>query len=311
MRLNHLPSLTVVDSRVFLLLKEASSLGRWRFDYSGRKVYDPKPDVLILGAYVHPSTGNRLVGGINLNYLTSAENDELERVLPEIVKGRNLYERYNIGRLLSPTLFDTYYRTYNSDHISMIGRGRVYPKFGTFVKQPDDTKKFKPITPQPVPPRAGDIKQIEADKPAAALKDVAVPTGPGKEPPQPAEPPPQDIEMKRHETQVQDEIENAEEIPAPPPPEQYEAPEEGEQPVDQMPDFEQIPEEPDQVEEPPEPEDLTVERNIPPEAIEATDEESDDLDSLADHDEDELKESIRYYSPKTGRYITEQWMKSR
>jgi hypothetical protein len=346
MRLNFVPTSTVTASRVIGLLLEAPALPRWQFDYTGRKAYDPKPDILVLGAFKHPNTGNRLVGGINLNYLTSAENERLEKILPEIMRGRNLYERYNIGRLHDPLIFDTYYRTYNNDFISMIGKSKIYPRYGTFVRTQDDTKEFKPA-PARKAQEPADISRIDGEVQAGKLQDIAIPTGPGKEPPRPPEPPVQDIELQRHATQVQDEIEQGEEVP---PPAEYEAPVERPEAPEEMPDYDVLPAEPeverepiqrqlDAAVEPQQPErrpqspaEPAQQRPVPtlgrpkderpaarpeiqaPEITpeETPDDNEDDLDSYDDTDAEELQEhTIRYYSPKHKRFIVEQWTRSR
>jgi hypothetical protein len=324
MRLNFLPSTTLHAARVIsLIIKEAKALPRWNFDYTGRRVYDPKPDILVLGAYVHPSTGNRLIGGINLNYLTSSENDQLEQLLPDLLKGRNLYERYNIGRLLNPLIFDTYYRTYNADHIDMIGKSKIYPRFGSFVKGAKDKKQFKPM-PQQAPQEPPDVAAVDAQKPAPQIKDVAIPTGPGKEPPRP-EPVAQDIEFDRHDQEVQDEIAQGDPIA----PSAYEAPIEPVEP-EEVPDFDAPTPQPQPKQRPvvqpqsqpqqefPSAQEIEQQQPEVPEPIEAEPEpidiepEEEELDSLTTHDEDDLiEDGIRYYSPTKGRYIVESWTRSR
>ena len=70
---------------------------RWKFNYDNWQ-NDPKPDILLLGAYRHPTTGNNLVGGINLNYLDTKTRDKLARNLPKIMEPNNLKRRYWAGR---------------------------------------------------------------------------------------------------------------------------------------------------------------------------------------------------------------------
>lgn len=105
---------------------------RWKFRYD-RFRNDPMPDILLLGAYRHPSTGNNLVGGVNLHYLDATQRDNLARVLPQIMQQGNLKARYWAGRRLLPDVFDNFYRTYNSRFIRGVQKDTMYPKYG-FLK---------------------------------------------------------------------------------------------------------------------------------------------------------------------------------
>jgi hypothetical protein len=102
---------------------------RWRFNYDNWH-QDPTPDILLLGAYRHPRTGNNLVGGINLHYISPDQRDQLARALPEIMKAGNLKGRYWAGRRLVPDVFDNFYRTYNSRFIRGVQKDVIYPKYG-------------------------------------------------------------------------------------------------------------------------------------------------------------------------------------
>jgi len=113
---------------------------RWKFNYSNWH-NDPKPDILLLGAYTHPNTGNNLVGGINLNYLNKRQRDELAKVLPRIMQAGNLYSRYHTGRQLAPDIFNNFYRTYNARHIRGVETGVFYPKYGFMKTAKDFVKK--------------------------------------------------------------------------------------------------------------------------------------------------------------------------
>ena len=303
-------------------MTEAGALPRWQFDYDGKKTYDPRPDVLVLGAYVHPSTGNRLVGGININYMTTGELDRLEELLPKLVRGRNLYERYNIGRSLNPLIFTTYYRTYNADNINMVGKGKIYPQYGEFKEQPDQKVEFDPVE-APPPQEADDINDLEQQAPAPRIQDVAVPTQTIMQPKVDVD---QDAVMLLHSQEVADEIEQGEDIPEPSPepagpvapqpeeyqaaapqqpeeyqaatPQQYEADSESDlEPAEPMPDFD----------EPEQPKALQT-RAAPLQS----EEPGDDLEPIDDTDSEQLEESyIRYYSPSKKRFILEQWARSR
>lgn len=102
---------------------------RWRFNYDNWH-QDPAPDILLLGAYRHPNTGNNLVGGINLNYISPEQRDKVARALPDIMKAGNLKARYWAGRKLVPDVFEKFYRTYNSDFIRGVKKDVMYPKYG-------------------------------------------------------------------------------------------------------------------------------------------------------------------------------------
>jgi hypothetical protein len=96
----------------------------WRGQYSGYQT-DPRPKVLILGHWRNPSTGNDLVGGINLNYLSDEEIIELQKALKQILRSHNLKNRYWTGRRLLPDIFGSpgrrrYYRTYKKDLIHSV-----------------------------------------------------------------------------------------------------------------------------------------------------------------------------------------------
>jgi hypothetical protein len=110
------------------------------FNYDTYKV-DPRPKVLLLGRWKHPSTKNKLACGINLNYLKDYEIVALQKALPEILKNRNLKMRYHAGKkLMDPkntigpnanaaqkmaavkrgNVFVKYYRTYDENSIHAV-----------------------------------------------------------------------------------------------------------------------------------------------------------------------------------------------
>jgi hypothetical protein len=111
------------------LLTEDGEGPRLKFGYPNFNV-DPSPDILMLGKYRHPNTGNNLLGGINLHYLTSHQVNDLQRALPDIIKPHNLYGRYWAGRRLVPDVFKNFYRTYNMDYVSNAKKDIIYPKKG-------------------------------------------------------------------------------------------------------------------------------------------------------------------------------------
>lgn len=91
----------------------------YKFGYPNYNL-DPKPRVLVLGFYNHPQSGNTLLGGLNLNYMTADEVAEVKTKLPLILRPKNLKERYWAGRKLLPDIFKSYYRTYNKGYASRL-----------------------------------------------------------------------------------------------------------------------------------------------------------------------------------------------
>lgn len=128
MRLSDVAIATLEESR-FALICEKDEAPRWQFDYDNA-TKDPNPDILLLGAYRHPTTGNNLVGGINLNYLDERQRDKLASTLPKIMQGKNLKDRYWIGRKTVPDVFHKFYRTYNPKFIRGVETDVLYPKYG-------------------------------------------------------------------------------------------------------------------------------------------------------------------------------------
>jgi hypothetical protein len=132
MNLKSLSDLSVFESKSYIYsipICEDGEGPRWSFDYQNFKT-DPAPDILMLGAYRHPNTGNNLVGGINLHYLSKQQIDKLAMELPNIMKAGNLYGRYQVGRRRLPDIFNSFYRTYNAEYIGGVNQGVLYPKYG-------------------------------------------------------------------------------------------------------------------------------------------------------------------------------------
>jgi len=131
MKLSDAVICSVVESTFFSIpIIESEEGPRWQFGYQGKRVNDPHPDILLLGAYKHPSTGNNLVGGVNLNYMTDKQRTAVAHALPEIMKQGNLKKRYWAGRKLVPDVFNSFYRTYNADHVRGVKKDVMYPKYG-------------------------------------------------------------------------------------------------------------------------------------------------------------------------------------
>ena len=121
------------------LIKEAGEGHRAQFDYANYHL-DPSPDVLVLGHYRHPSTGNDLVGAINLNYLTKDELNDLRSILPNLTRLSGLKKRYDYGKTVLPYVFDEFFREYNVDHIDNLKTGVLYPIYGTLKKDESEAR---------------------------------------------------------------------------------------------------------------------------------------------------------------------------
>lgn len=131
MKLHDASTMSIVESKFQSIpICEDGEGPRWKFGYNGVEVTDFHPDILLLGAYKHPNTGNNLVGGINLNYVSPKQRDAIARALPQIMKQNNLKGRYWAGRQLVPDVFNNYYRTYNSRFIHGVQKDVLYPKYG-------------------------------------------------------------------------------------------------------------------------------------------------------------------------------------
>ena len=113
---------------------------------------DPKPYILILGRWRNPNTGNNLVGGINLNYLSDAEIEHLQKVLQRILGGsKDLRGRYWRGRSLLPSVFNRAYRTYRQDLINAVTPGTLrYLKPDGSEPEPEKKKLAQVAPMEPV-----------------------------------------------------------------------------------------------------------------------------------------------------------------
>lgn len=143
MNLSELSTITVRKSQEYydsVVLLEDGEGPRWRFNYSNFK-NDPNPDILLLGAYNHPTTGNNLVGGINLHYLNRAQIEQLAKALPTIMSADSLYRRYHVGKRELPQIFNNFYRTYNASYIHGVEKDIMYPRYGLLKTTADWVKK--------------------------------------------------------------------------------------------------------------------------------------------------------------------------
>lgn len=99
---------------------------RSQFSYANYKI-DPRPDVLKLGIWVHPSTGNTLLGGINLNYLSARQVTKLKNIAKQLFRRGTLRSRYRYLKRKLPDIAQ-YYRTYDQDYV--------------YADQPDEFKDY-------------------------------------------------------------------------------------------------------------------------------------------------------------------------
>lgn len=143
MKLSNASEFNLSESKLFVssCILEDGEGPKWDFAYDRFEV-DPQPEILLLGAYTHPNTGNNLVGGINLHYLSKSQVKKLASILPKIMTTGNLKSRYHTGIRLAPDIFNNFYRTYNSDHIRGVKQGVMYPKYG-FLKSAQNWLKKK------------------------------------------------------------------------------------------------------------------------------------------------------------------------
>src|SRR4051812_4445420 len=71
---------------------------------------DPKPRVLVMGKYTPASTGNELIAGVNLNYLSQGQSAKLAKSARKLFGDGSLKIRYRRLKKLLPDI-SQYYRT--------------------------------------------------------------------------------------------------------------------------------------------------------------------------------------------------------
>ena len=97
-----------------------------RFNYERAK-NDPRPRALVLGRWLHPRTGNKLVAAINLNYLDQEELNQLNTYLPQIMKPDSLKIRWWTGYSLLSGIWLKAYRQYDERFIHGVGSADILP----------------------------------------------------------------------------------------------------------------------------------------------------------------------------------------
>jgi hypothetical protein len=119
---------------------------------------DPKPSVLVLGDWKHPSTKNNLVGGINLNYLSSGQLIKLRKLVDRLFKRGSLRSRYRYLKLQLPDVA-MFYRTYDTKYIRQVERG----EFDSYIKSKPSSKDMKVQTATDVD-KAKHVSEPEKDE---------------------------------------------------------------------------------------------------------------------------------------------------
>lgn len=95
---------------------------------SGRRANnDRNPSVIWLGEFIHPSTGNNLWVGLNLNYMSPKQREELRLVLPlAMSETDSLYRRVHIllNQLVRQTSINpnNVFRYYDRNFVSGVDR---------------------------------------------------------------------------------------------------------------------------------------------------------------------------------------------
>jgi hypothetical protein len=144
----------------------------YNFDYPDKtkwgKTHDQRPRALFLGGWWHPNTGNRLVGAVNLNYLSDAQIDRIRRSLPDIFgKKGNLKSRARAVRALIPDIFDTAYRTYDIKNAGNVTLDTVH-----FIPPEEADKRLDPMA--AVRPESGTTPPVPEvpEVPAAEVPEI-------------------------------------------------------------------------------------------------------------------------------------------
>ncbi len=116
-----------------------------RFNYERAK-NDPRPRVLVLGRWLHTQTGNKLIVGINLNYLDEDEVEQLNRYLPQIMNPSSLKVRWWTGYGLLPQIWSKAYRQYDERFVHGVGSANIDPEPKDFEKpkDPGDVEELPP-----------------------------------------------------------------------------------------------------------------------------------------------------------------------
>lgn len=130
----------------------------YEIDYLNAE-HDSHPKVLFLGKWRHPNTRNELIAGINLNELNQQELILLRRNLADILKNRNLKNRYWAGRELLPDVFNKAYRTYDARYVGSVTKGTL-----KFIRPTDDDENKALELAQEEDPTVGTLDELPPEK---------------------------------------------------------------------------------------------------------------------------------------------------
>ncbi len=149
--------------------------------------HDPRPRVLSLATYRHKGTGRKHLAGINLNYLSDAQIQALQKALPSILS-QGPKDRYRIGVALLPNVFRHAYRTYDRTFVH-----EVTPATLKYITSPQMRKKQRAAAQKGWQTRRSKAKLAQAKK-----KPVVQPK---------AEPPKPEAELSQPEQQAKQDME--------------------------------------------------------------------------------------------------------
>lgn len=338
MKLNNCSLMGLAESRIFVrdfVMSEDGEAPRWQFRYDNYHV-DPNPNILLLGAYRHPNTGNYLVGGININYLDPPQIANLSKMLPQIMSGGNLQVRYRIGERILPEIFTSYYRTYDAEYIRGVKKGVMYPKRGLtqtvrkWLKNIFQTKKKREQEDQPEFP---DDLQGMQDRLDGAIQQIHDTPGRFSDDPQTPEIQQalaqydklqrdkklrqaglKDVDTDMVQQALAADVQDTEEQDAEEQETQATQPRQRTQPKQQRQPRQAQPADAEFGEFTPQERARSIERERQENAAELSDvtpeelDEPDELDEPAEFPDDDLVESITYWSATQKRYITEHFI---
>lgn len=148
------------------IISEAS-LPLWEFSYPEYE-HDPTPKVIVLGTYVHPETGNKLLMGINARLLNTQQAVQMVGMVNDLTKIKDGRIRVKYLRTRASRIFDTAYRTYDLNKMSMIDKSTISNKGPAKKTEPVKQQTSIPTVKQP------EIKQPEKPTEVPTLdKDLA------------------------------------------------------------------------------------------------------------------------------------------
>ena len=148
------------------------------FHYTKAK-NDPEPEVIILGKWQHPKTGNKLLGGINLHYLDPEQADALYAALPKVMAKDSLKAKYWEARSLIPDIMTKAYRTYDEQHIDNMRSREIEVELATDEAPEQAAIEPLPYTqPTELPDRGEDKPEQGRDRTPVIRPVMGVPSTP-------------------------------------------------------------------------------------------------------------------------------------